>query len=455
MANLQSRLCTKTDEEEKSGGIIDENDLYQIHETLTRLSKSLVPLLEGKNTGVEHPLLERFNQVMADLGEPKEPGSEDEDEDSKQKAKVSKLRNMLRKRGETKTSKENNEEDQSEENEPINYYPLVHLLSRNNLYICEAIWDVAGSVRGADINKMYVRLFDYEGNAIDALEKLIEKEVKNSLHESTLFRSNSIAPKYISEYSQYIGKDYLCSIIRPLINEIQNSPDSLEVDPNRLNGDEELAKSNCKKLIKACEHWFNSIAATVNQCPIEIRLACKFLNHFVGIKFPTSAYIAVGGLFFLRFVCPVIVAPERMQLVEGSVNRDQRRNLVLISKVLQNLSNDIEFGKKEPFMLPINEFISNYRSKMQNLQATLAEVPIKDDDKESGPSKSFDYEELQLVHQVCTEKYDDIVQLLTTFESENPPGDLDPPIIEAFKAVCLQLGPWVDPIKDDEDNNNN
>ena len=34
-----------------------------------------------------------------------------------------------------------------------------------------------------------------------------------------------------------------------------------------------------------------------------------------------------------------------------------RRSLVLISKILQNLSNGLQFGKKESYMLPFNEFI--------------------------------------------------------------------------------------------------
>ena len=50
----------------------------------------------------------------------------------------------------------------------------------------------------------------------------------------------------------------------------------------------------------------------------------------------------------------------------------QRRNLVLICKVLQNLSNDILFGKKEPFMIPLNDFLTSKRPIMLSLLDKLA-----------------------------------------------------------------------------------
>jgi hypothetical protein len=39
---------------------------------------------------------------------------------------------------------------------------------------------------------------------------------------------------------------------------------------------------------------------------------------------------------------------------------------VLISKVIQNLANGIEFGSKEEFMKPTNDFIMAHMDEMQN-----------------------------------------------------------------------------------------
>ena len=49
-----------------------------------------------------------------------------------------------------------------------------------------------------------------------------------------------------------------------------------------------------------------------------------------------------------------------------------RRPLVLISKVIQNLGNGVEFGSKENFMLPLNPFIQEYLPRIESFFDTLA-----------------------------------------------------------------------------------
>jgi neurofibromin 1 len=88
-------------------------------------------------------------------------------------------------------------------------------------------------------------------------------------------------------------------------------------------------------------------------------------------KFPESKYSAIGGFFFLRFLCPAIVSPESYGLVDSGIflyifNFDlvsidcslsrpsgaatltgaNRRPLILVSKVLQSIANGVQFGKK-------------------------------------------------------------------------------------------------------------
>ena len=49
-----------------------------------------------------------------------------------------------------------------------------------------------------------------------------------------------------------------------------------------------------------------------------MRQACYHLYTEVGKKFPDLCATAVGGFFFLRFVCPAIIAPEQYSLVNGA-----------------------------------------------------------------------------------------------------------------------------------------
>ncbi len=257
------------------------------------------------------------------------------------------------------------------EERKINYQPLARLLVKKDFQLPQILWDLSSISEGELISKFLVKLYVAEGCGASCLKLLIEDEVKRNNEDSTLFRANNMSPKFISEYSQYVGREYLIAVLRPLILQMVSSQESLEVDDNKLQ-DEDAIRENQRKLIKTCEQWFDAIAATIDICPLPIRCACSLLKTIVGAKFPSAASISVGGLFFLRFIAPVIVAPERLKIVDKPLSSLHRRNLILVSKVLQNLSNNVPFGKKEAFMEPINEFIENYRPHMLSLQNSLA-----------------------------------------------------------------------------------
>jgi hypothetical protein len=52
-------------------------------------------------------------------------------------------------------------------------------------------------------------------------------------------------------------------------------------------------------------------------------------------------------------------------LVETRPPNQARRGLVLSSKVLTALCNDIEFGSKESYLMPMNSFLKDYRDQMK------------------------------------------------------------------------------------------
>jgi neurofibromin 1 len=88
-------------------------------------------------------------------------------------------------------------------------------------------------------------------------------------------------------------------------------------------------------------------------------------------RFPDKVYTAIGGFIFLRFFCPAISAPEGFGILEEPPTEASRRMLILITKVLQSLSNDVEFGSKEPYMTKLNDFIHSNREKLQNFYTKL------------------------------------------------------------------------------------
>ena len=86
----------------------------------------------------------------------------------------------------------------------------------------------------------------------------------------------------------------------------------------------------------------------------------------------------MGGFFFLRFVTPIVVTPDGNNVTSIKVGKMQRRNLTLIAKVLQNLSNGILFGNtgsgKEAFFKSLNPFIEENFAVMDRIFENLMDV---------------------------------------------------------------------------------
>jgi len=106
------------------------------------------------------------------------------------------------------------------------------------------------------------------------------------------------------------------------------------------------------------------ILASIEKCPNQFRQLFGHIKKVVGERFPENDNITIGGFIFLRFFCPAISSPEAYGIVEEPPNPSSRRLLILITKVLQNLSNDVEFGSKEPYMTKLNDFVHANRAKL-------------------------------------------------------------------------------------------
>ena len=59
-----------------------------------------------------------------------------------------------------------------------------------------------------------------------------------------------------------------------------------------------------------------------------------------------AANKGVGGFFFLRYICPAITSPHVYGLLAEPLNQSSQRYAVLLSKVLQNISNGKFFPPK-------------------------------------------------------------------------------------------------------------
>lgn len=210
------------------------------------------------------------------------------------------------------------------------------------------------------VGKNLLELFTLNFQELDLMEAVISSEVAACTSQGTLFRRNSINSAALAAFARAQGSAYLALILGPTLEKVASGSESYEIDPARIQSPDELER-NVQNVAARSHELLDRLIATADQLPTEIGQCCDMLAQEVARKMPDAARnMAIGGFLMLRFICPPIAAS--MSSFEGAVKlpavpADRRRGLVLISKVIINLVNDVEFGKKEDFMAPLEKLM--------------------------------------------------------------------------------------------------
>jgi len=94
--------------------------------------------------------------------------------------------------------------------------------------------------------------------------------------------------------------------------------------------------------------------------PDELKLICNTIYHSIFKKIPDVEFIekCIGNIIFLRFICPAIMIPEHYDLIQGKLENNVNRSLILSCKILQKMANGNFFDLiKEEEMIYFNNFI--------------------------------------------------------------------------------------------------
>ncbi|KAL0946107.1 hypothetical protein HGRIS_012372 [Hohenbuehelia grisea] len=120
-----------------------------------------------------------------------------------------------------------------------------------------------------------------------------------------------------------------------------------------------------------------AIMDNIESVPYGIRWICKQIRSLARRRYPDrnedTACQLIGGFFFLRFVTTTLTAPNTWQLCSEPPSEHPRRTLVLVAKMLQNLSNKPSYTK-EAYMSMLNPFVVNNKTRMNQFLNQLCEV---------------------------------------------------------------------------------
>ncbi|CEI69991.1 unnamed protein product [Fusarium venenatum] len=325
------------------------------------------------------------------------------------------------------------------------YEELLELLTSDlSLAISMAV-----ACPSTDVDELTICLltvFEQRGMIFELLEALIKQEIADTENEAEILRRGCVATKMLSVYAKWKGAAYIRNTLQKVLERLMlTSKDlDLELDPARVSSTEELQK-NALQLRIVAKVFIDDICASSTSIPPAFRKICYIISNAVMPRFPDAKYTAVGAFIFLRFFCPAIVAPEVEGLVSTTPSKEMRRGLLLIAKVIQNLANNVLFGAKEPYMFPLNDFLTQ---NIYHVTTFLREISVPPQQLEAhGTIESFDFGSCVALHRFLYDHWDHVRQTLISRERKDygrTSGDIvrgRSPALEPLRNLIANLGP--------------
>ncbi|KAF7723612.1 Ras GTPase activating protein ira2 [Apophysomyces ossiformis] len=337
------------------------------------------------------------------------------------------------------------------------YEKLVDILVEPDLEIMHSLCDACAVSDIDDMARVLLACFRSRQKTMTLIKAVIEMEVHKTESESDLFRSTSIATRLLSVFAKHHGEDYLRSVIQPVLRTLAEKPAEeklFELDPSKLD-DPDAIKRNKQNVINAAELFLSAICASADRAPKYFREICHCISDTVYAQFPEARYAAVGSFIFLRFFCPAIVSPEAEGLTNAgiAVTREMRRGFLIITKVIQNLANNVLFGAKETYMIMLNDFLT---SNIYRVTSFLREMAAISNDTSETKLEEEPYgmcdKEYAMLHRVLVNTIDSMSQDFTKRRILGHDMDQCQGQFDKFANLVAQLGEPPELPKTDWDN---
>lgn len=257
------------------------------------------------------------------------------------------------------------------------YSSLLDLLTEDNLKLIFTLNQVSDHMN--DASRVLLNIFESQGIAVPYLCQLLANEIKEVGDETIALRGNTLATRSVEAFMKQIGNDYLQYSVKNVLNAIIAERKQHVLDPTKIDQQgaalQDTLKKNLKNLISSVNRLLTAIFESVDRCPVPLREVFGFIQDEVSRHFPkqpSMRYAAVASFIFLRFFCAAILSPHNYNLRDEKPDEFTQKNLLLIAKTLQNLANGVEFGKKEDYMMPLNEYLKKERDAMKLFIDTLS-----------------------------------------------------------------------------------
>lgn len=257
------------------------------------------------------------------------------------------------------------------------YDHLAQAITTNKLLV-EASFSVVQGSETDQLANCMARIALALGTTHNLFNILILKEFERSSGESIL-RGNSLSTKIMDCYIKQVGHDYLQNLLADRVNKLLEDEDlNLEVDPNKIECSDETQKQEIIRqhfvTLRDLSQEFIDILTqdkVAKEMPPELVQIATIIGD-LALVYEWNKLPLIGSFVILRLFNPAIVFPDLKGLTTRKISNTQRRNLILLTKVIQNLSNGVDFGYKEEYMSVLNPLIEMNQNKMNRFLGSLS-----------------------------------------------------------------------------------
>jgi len=316
--------------------------------------------------------------------------------------KIEEVLNTKGKKKKTTTVTEATEDNDERKRKLDKYSNLFYLLQTEPKYLSQALYLVPADKMDKFLETVILTLYGYafspreEYLILNLFKITLQLEIQQSIRVGSFLNENPVLPKMVMTYGRRLqGKTFLQKvlfdkIIAQVLNErdlnlelnavkifkehiskqevetgVKSGISMKDITTKRAMEDEQVAKivtERAKRLTDICQSILDGIIENIDELPYGLRWVCKQLNIMMTQKHPDSTDIerssVIGYIAYYRFMNPPICAPDAFQLTKKKISLNMRNNLVVISKVLTNLTNNILFDTKSEDQLYImNEWL--------------------------------------------------------------------------------------------------
>ncbi|KAH3760372.1 rasGTPase-activating protein [Pelomyxa schiedti] len=224
---------------------------------------------------------------------------------------------------------------------------------------------------------------------------LSELDAVTKTSEGSALRGNSVSTKVEAAYVKIIGREYIKLVLGELVSSIVNeSTLNLEIDKRKLLQNPDVGESQLwddatiDEAIIRHRQMLETLTMTflyritdkdmICQMPRPLRAIAGYIADIAQGRLPSDWVPLVGGFVMLRIFSPAIVSPEVLGVMppDTVLTPKSRRNLVLLAKVLQCISNGGVVSNKEEYMAPMSDFISKTAPRMKEYLTTVCTDPL-------------------------------------------------------------------------------